>query len=100
VDPHRPLYTSPAIPENEYADGIECSRTVKDGLAILQYKLGECGTVTHIISNTVTNAREIDANYLLENYQKASLPFRRYTLHTRAFQFTIDILRPDFLTII
>lgn len=83
ADPHRPLYTGPAIPENKYTGNIRCSRSVRDGFSMFEYQLGNCGTVTHILSNDIINAREMDANYLLENYQKASLPFRRYSLHTQ-----------------
>jgi hypothetical protein len=97
ANPHRPVYTGPTIPENTCADDISCSRCVKDSLTILQYELGECGTVTHILSNEGYNSRQMDANYLLEQYQQPALPFRRHCLNTSKSTVLIS-LNPAILT--
>ncbi|KAF8543264.1 hypothetical protein BDD12DRAFT_874882 [Trichophaea hybrida] len=83
ADPHRPLYTGPAISQDVFGDEIQCTRSVIDGFTVLQYELGNCGTVTHMLANQATNARSLDADWLLEKYQEANLPFKRYKLHTQ-----------------
>ncbi|RPB05055.1 hypothetical protein L873DRAFT_940586 [Choiromyces venosus 120613-1] len=80
ADPHRPVYTGPAIPSNTHHEEISSTRMVRDGLTIIQYQLGDCGTVTHILANKLSNSRPEDANWLLENYQNLDMPFRRFPM--------------------
>lgn len=80
ADPHRPVYTGPAIPSNICSDQITSTRVIKDGMTIVQYNLGDCGTVTHILANRESNSRPDDANWLLENYQKVDMPFKRFPM--------------------
>ena len=80
ADPHRPVYTGPAIPSNHHNEEIISKRFVRDGLTVVQYQLGDCGTVTHILANKVSNSRPEDANWLLENYQNLDMPFRRFPM--------------------
>ncbi|KAL7274206.1 hypothetical protein RUND412_002904 [Rhizina undulata] len=46
----------------------------------MQYFLGNCGTVTHILANTRSNAGPYDADWLSREYQNPKLPFRRYPM--------------------
>ncbi|KAG0640548.1 hypothetical protein HOY80DRAFT_1008965 [Tuber brumale] len=80
ADPHRPVYTGPAIPSNFHNEEINSRRFVKNGMTVVQYQLGDCGTVTHILANKVSNSRHEDANWLLENYQNLDMPFRRFPM--------------------
>ncbi|KAG0136625.1 hypothetical protein HOY82DRAFT_50336 [Tuber indicum] len=80
ADPHRPVYTGPAIPNNFHNEEIGSKRFVKEGMTVVQYQLGDCGTVTHILANKVSNSRHEDANWLLENYQNLDMPFRRFPM--------------------
>ncbi|PWW78946.1 hypothetical protein C7212DRAFT_350198 [Tuber magnatum] len=80
ADPHRPVYTGPAIPSNLHNEEIASRRFVRDGMTVIQYQLGDCGTVTHILANEVSNSRPEDANWLLENYQNLDMPFRRFPM--------------------
>ena len=80
ADPHRPVYTGPAIPSNHHNEEIISKRFVRGGLTVVQYQLGDCGTVTHILANKVSNSRPEDANWLLENYQNLDMPFRRFPM--------------------
>ncbi|KAL7269111.1 hypothetical protein RUND412_008237 [Rhizina undulata] len=41
---------------------------------------GNCGTFTHILANTRSNAGHYDAYWLLREYQNPKLPFRRYPM--------------------
>ncbi|KAL7269960.1 hypothetical protein RUND412_007342 [Rhizina undulata] len=81
LDAHRPIFTEPAIPSNIANDDILAVRSVRDGLTVMQYFLGNCGTVTHILANTRSNAGPYDADWLLKEYQNPKLPFRRYPLN-------------------
>ncbi|KAI5856269.1 hypothetical protein BZA05DRAFT_471384 [Tricharina praecox] len=96
ADPHRVIYTGPAVPQNSAGDGIAYSRVVKEGFTIMQYELPGCGTVTHMLANKATNGRFQDADWLLSEYQQANLPFRRYTMQTvsgltRTAHFTYNV---------
>ncbi|KAL7266780.1 hypothetical protein RUND412_010657 [Rhizina undulata] len=80
LDPHRPIFTGPAMPSNIVNDDIRSISSVTDGLTVIQYTLGDCGTVTHILANTRSNAGPYDADWLLREYQNPKLPFRRYPM--------------------
>jgi len=97
ADPHRPVYTGPAISQDVFGDEIKCTRSIIDGFTVLQYELENCGTVTHMLANRITNTRALDADWLLEKYQEANLPFRRYKLQTqqgvtRTSHFTYNVV--------
>lgn len=80
ADPHRPVFTGPAIPANICHDDIFYERYVRDGMTVIQYQLGNCGTVTHILANQKINARPMDADWLFREYQSADMPFKRFIL--------------------
>lgn len=80
ADPHRPVFTGPAIPANICHDDITYERYVRDGMTVIQYQLGDCGTVTHILANQKSNSRPRDADWLFQEYQSAEMPFKRFTL--------------------
>ncbi|KAI5791861.1 hypothetical protein EDC01DRAFT_97726 [Geopyxis carbonaria] len=84
ADPHRPVFTGPPLPKNKHTSDIRWTRTVLDsmsGLSIIQYELGTCGTVTHILVNSLLNAQENSADDLLKQYQAVDIPFVRGKLH-------------------
>ena len=84
ADPHRPVYTGPAIPQDVHGDEIRVARSVLDGYTVLRYHLPDCGTVTHMLANKEINGRPYGADWLFAKYQEADLPFRRYKLHTKS----------------
>ncbi|KAL7267215.1 hypothetical protein RUND412_010205 [Rhizina undulata] len=75
------IFTGPAISSNFANDDILSVTSMRDGLTVMQYSLGNCGTVTHILANTRSNAGPYDADWLLREYQNPKLPFRRYPMN-------------------
>jgi len=95
-DPHRLAYTGLTVPRNTFSGDVTCTRLVKGGLNIMQYDLPDCGTVTHILANRESNAAYQGADWLLQEYQQANLPFQRYTMQTvsgltRTAHFTYNV---------
>jgi hypothetical protein len=92
ADPHRPSYTGPPIPQDEWTTEIACQRSVLNGYTVLQYAIPSCGTVTHMMPSLEMNARHMDADWLLEQYQEANLPFKRYVMQTRMIPLNLLVL--------
>ena len=80
ADPHRLVFTGPAIPSNIAQPGISWTREVVDGMTCLTYSLKDCGTITHILASEQQNKRPNSADWLFREYQVAEMPFRRYPL--------------------
>src|SRR5690606_14452081 len=74
----RPLYSGPVICTDVWDSSIKPLKFWVDGFTVLQYELPDgIGTVTHMLANRETNAREYDCDWLLEQYQQPDLPFMR-----------------------
>jgi hypothetical protein len=88
--------TGPAIALNVAKDEIEVTKTNLDGYTVMQYKLGDAGTVTHMVANLPLNAVEFGADWLFQEYQQSKIPFMRHPMHTiqgltRTAHFTYNV---------
>jgi hypothetical protein len=77
---HRPLYTGYAIIEDEFTPEISANRSTKDRYTIMTYDLPRGGRVTHMVANLPANAQAGGADWLLQEYQTAGIPFQRYLM--------------------
>lgn len=86
ADPHRSVFTGPAIPSNIVQPGITWTRMVVDGMTCLIYYLKDCGTVAHILASEYQNKRPECADWLFKEYQAPEMPFKRYALKSHKVQ--------------
>ncbi|KAH0604676.1 uncharacterized protein H6S33_006344 [Morchella sextelata] len=88
-DVSRIYWKGPAVPTNTCHEDVAYKRFIVDGMTVMQYMFGDCGTVTHILANKNTNARPKDADWLLQHYQSIEMPFKRFPLQNHKSRGTL-----------
>lgn len=98
LDPHRSIFTGPALWTHTVKPGVSFARDIIAGHTVLSYNLQNCGTVYHILASEHHNKGHGRTDEIFEEYQAAEMPFRRHPLKTHKCEFISVYGLPQILT--
>ncbi|KAI9676062.1 MAG: hypothetical protein M1817_000805 [Caeruleum heppii] len=80
MDPHSPVITGHAIPQNEFQKPITETIRLTANYRIHTYHLPECGTVTHFLANSVINSAPGGPDEMFLAMQREKIGLKRFPL--------------------